>query len=157
MPVHFGELRCRSDWGGGIYPRTLTGNSNRVFAVNPDFGFHHVAGERRYMLKELWAAIQCGRNHGKANKYKERGNLEKAVKHFEQALPYAERTGNSGTVAFEMECIAITYQEMKKSSEAKKYAESSLKIYRALAEGSKDDFFAGAASRVEQLLGEIGA
>lgn len=109
------------------------------------------------MLKALWAAMQCGRHHGKANKYKERGDLEKAIMHFEQALPYAERTGNSGTVAFEMECIAITYQEMKKPTEAKKYAESSLRIYRTLAEGSKDDFFMGAASRVEQLIGEIGA
>ncbi|NVN91359.1 MAG: tetratricopeptide repeat protein [Desulfuromonadales bacterium] len=109
------------------------------------------------MLKALWAAMQCGRHHGKANKYKVRGDLEKAVMHFEQALPYAERTGNSGTVAFGKECIAITYQEMKKSSEAKKYAESSLKIYRALAQGSSDDFFAEAASRVEQLLGKIGA
>jgi tetratricopeptide (TPR) repeat protein len=109
------------------------------------------------MLKALWAAIQCGRHHGKANKYRERGDLEKAVMHFEQALPYAERTCNAGTVAFEMECIAITYQEMKKSSDAKKYAESSLKIYRTLAEGSKDDFFAEAVSRVEKLLGEIRA
>jgi tetratricopeptide (TPR) repeat protein len=108
------------------------------------------------MLKEFWAAIQCGRHQGKANKLKQRGELEKAITHFEQALTYAERTGNRGTVAFEMECIAITYQEMKKLSEAKKYAESSLRIYRTLAEGSKDDFFAGAASRVEQLLGEIG-
>lgn len=109
------------------------------------------------MLKKFWAAMQCGRHHGKANMFKERGELEKAITHFEQALPYAERTGNRGTVAFEMECIAITYHEMKKSSEAKKYAESSLKIYRTLAEGSKDDFFAGAVSRVEQLLGEIRA
>jgi tetratricopeptide (TPR) repeat protein len=109
------------------------------------------------MLKAFWAAMQCGRHHGKANKFKKQGNLEKAIMHFEQALPYAERTGNRGTVAFEMECIAITYQEMMKSSEAEKYAESSLNIYRALAEGSNDNFFAGAASRVEQLLREIGA
>jgi len=109
------------------------------------------------MLKAFWAAMQCGRHHGKANKFKEQGDLEKAIMHFEQALPYAERTGNRGTVAFEMECIASTYQEMKKTSEAKKYAECSLKIYRTLAEGNKDGFFARAASRVEQLIGEIGA
>ena len=108
------------------------------------------------MLKEFWAAIQCGRHHGKANKFKERGEREKAVTHFEQALSYAERTCNRGTVAFEMECIAITYQEMKKPSEAKKYAESSLKISRTLTEGSKDVFFAGAASRVEQLIDKVG-
>lgn len=60
------------------------------------------------MLKEFWAAMQCGRHHGKANKFRDRGELEKAIIHFEQALPYAEITGNKGTVAFEMECIAIT-------------------------------------------------
>lgn len=109
------------------------------------------------MLKGLWAAIQCGRHHGKAYKYNERGNLEKAVMHFKQALRYAERTGNDGTVAFEMECIAIAYHEMNNSSESKKYAESSLSLYRALAEVSKDDLFVEAASRVEQLIGEIGA
>jgi hypothetical protein len=53
------------------------------------------------MLKELWAAMQCGRHHGKANKFRDRGELEKAVFHFEQALPHAERTGNKGTIAFE--------------------------------------------------------
>ena len=109
------------------------------------------------MLKAFWAAMQCGRHHGKANKFKEQGDLEKAIMHFEQALPYAERTRNNGTVAFEMECIAITYQETKKPSEAKKYAESSLRIYRTLAEDSKDNFFAEAASRVEQLLDKNGA
>jgi len=109
------------------------------------------------MLKAMWAAIQCGRHHGKANKFKERGELEKAVMHFEQALPYAERNGNRGTIAFEMECIAITYHEMKKPSEAKEYAERSLSIYRTLTEGNKDDFFAEAAYRVEQLIDEIGA
>lgn len=109
------------------------------------------------MLKEFWAAMQCGRHHGKADKFKERGELLKAITHFEQALPYAELTGNKGTVAFEMECIAITYQEMKKRTEAMKYAERSLSIYRTLAEGDEDDFFAGAASRVEQLIEEIGA
>ena len=109
------------------------------------------------MLKEFWAAMQCGRHHGKANKFKDRGELEKAITHFEQALSYAEITGNNGTVAFEMECIAITFQEMKKRTEAKKYAERSLSIYRTLAEGGKDEYFAGAASRVEQLIEKIGA
>lgn len=109
------------------------------------------------MLKGFWAAMQCGRHHGKANKFKDRGELEKAVTHFEQALSYAEITGNKGAVAFEMECIAITYQEMKKRTEAKKYAERSLSIYRTIAEGGKDDFFAGAASRVEKLIEMTGA
>jgi tetratricopeptide (TPR) repeat protein len=104
------------------------------------------------MLKTFLAAIQCGLHHGKGNRYKDRGNLDKAVMHFKQALPYAERTGNLGTVAFEMECIAITYLEMKNSSEAKEYAGSSLKLYRNLAEQGKDDVFAKGVSRMEQLL-----
>jgi len=109
------------------------------------------------MLKALWAAIQCGRHHGKANKYKERGDLEKAVMHFKQALPYAERTGNVATVAFEMECIAITCREIGHLPEAKEYAEYSLKGYRNIAEQTEDDFFAEAASRVKQLLSEMRA
>lgn len=36
------------------------------------------------MLKEFWAAMQCGRHHGKANKFKDLGELEKAITHFEQ-------------------------------------------------------------------------
>ena len=107
------------------------------------------------MLKALWAAIQCGRHHGKGNKYKERGDLENAVMHFKQALPYAERTGNLGTVAFEMECSAITYLEMKSPLEAKEYAESSLKLYRILTEQGKDDIFSEAVSRMEQIFSEI--
>lgn len=109
------------------------------------------------MVKEFWAAILCGRHHGKANKFRDRGELEKAVFHFEQALHHAERTGNKGTVAFEMECIAITYQELKKLPEARKYAERSLNIYRTLADGEKDEFFAGAANRVEELIEKISA
>jgi tetratricopeptide (TPR) repeat protein len=109
------------------------------------------------MLKAFWAAIQCGRHHGKGLKYRRRGELEKAVMHFKQALPNAERTGNFGTVAFEMECIAITYLEMKSPSEAKEYAESSLKLYRSLAEQGKDDVFTEAVLRMEQTLSEIEA
>jgi uncharacterized protein (DUF2225 family) len=109
------------------------------------------------MLKAMWAAMQCGRHHGKANKFKDKGELGKAITHFELALSYAEITDNKGTVAFEMECIAITYQEMKKLPEAKRYAEKSLSIYRTLAEGDRDKFFAGAASRVERLIEKIGA
>lgn len=105
------------------------------------------------MLKALWAAIQCGRHHGKGHKYTKRGDLEKAVMYFKKALLYAERTGNLGTIAFEMECIAITYLEMKRQSEAKEYAESSLKIYRSLAD--QGDIFAEAVSRMEQTLSEI--
>ena len=107
------------------------------------------------MLKAMWAAIQCGRHHGKANKFKERGELEKAVMHFEQALPYAERNGNRGTIAFEMECIAITYLEMKSPTKAKEYAQNSLKLYRSLAEQGTDEVFTEAVSRMEQALSEI--
>ena len=107
------------------------------------------------MLKALWAAIQCGRHHGKGNKYKERGDLRKAVMHFQQALPYAKRTGNLGTVAFEMECIAITYLEMKSPTKAKEYAQNSLKLYRSLAEQGTDEVFTEAVSRMEQALSEI--
>lgn len=107
------------------------------------------------MLKALWAAIQCGRHHGIANGYKERGHLEKAVMHFKQALPYAERTGNAAAVAIQMECIALTYLEMKNPSEGKRYAESSLNLYKALAEQSKDELLIEAVSRVEQALSEM--
>ena len=104
------------------------------------------------MLKAFWAAIQCGRHHGKGNKFKERGNLEKALMHFKLALPYAEETGNLGTVAFQMECIAVTYLEMKNPTAAKEYAENCLKLYRSLVEASRADIFAEAVLRVEQML-----
>lgn len=107
------------------------------------------------MLKALWASIQCGLHHGKGNKFKDRGDLEKALMHFREALSYAEKTGNTGTVAFEMECIAITYQELKQSSEAMNYAERSLNLYRTLADQFQEDFFTEAASRMEQLVNEI--
>lgn len=108
------------------------------------------------MLKTFWAAIQCGRLHGKGHRCRERGDLEKAVMHFKQALPYAEKTGNLGTVAFEMECIAITFLEMRNASEAKECAEISLKLYRSLSEQGMDDVFAKGVSRMEQALREIG-
>lgn len=47
VPVHLGELRYRSDRRVSIYPRTFTGDSNRVFADNLDFRFDHIARERR--------------------------------------------------------------------------------------------------------------
>src|SRR5690242_19399924 len=107
------------------------------------------------MLKAFWATIQCGRHHGKGLKYRRRGDLENAVTHFKQALPNAERTGNDATVAFEMECIAITYLEMNKLLDAKKYAESSLAYYRTLSALSKDDLFTKAVSRLEKMLSKI--
>jgi hypothetical protein len=107
------------------------------------------------MLKALWASIQCGRHHGKGNKFKDDGDLQKAIVHFLAALPYAEKTGNKGTVAFEMECIAITYQLLRQPSDAMKYAEKSLNLYRTLAAQFDKDFFAEAALRVEQLMSEI--
>lgn len=107
------------------------------------------------MLKTLWAAIQCGRFHGKGHRCRKRGDLGKAVMHFKQALPYAEKTGNLGTMAFELECIAITCLEMRNTQEAKEYAESSLKLYRSLAEQGTDDVFAKGVSRMEQALREI--
>jgi len=102
-----------------------------------------------------WASIQCGRHHGKGNKLKNQGNNEKAIIHFNEALLYAEKTGNKGTVAFENECIAITLLELKNPVEAKKYAERSLNLYRTLAGQNDDEFFAEAVSRVEKLVSEM--
>jgi len=105
--------------------------------------------------KTLWAGIQCGRHHGKGNKLKNQGNNERAIIHFKEALLYAEKTGNKGTVAFENECIAISLLELKNPVEAKKYAERSLELYRILAGQNEDEFFAVAVSRVEKLVSEM--
>lgn len=105
--------------------------------------------------KTPWAGIQCGRHHGKGNKLKNQGNNERAIIHFKEALLYAEKTGNKGTVAFENECIAITLLELKNPVEAKIYAERSLELYRTLVGQNEDDFFAEAVSRVEKLVSEM--
>lgn len=104
--------------------------------------------------KTIWAGLQCGRHHGKGNKFKNKGNYDKAIIHFKKALLHAENTGNKGTLAFENECVAITFLEMKKPVEAKKYAERSLELYRGLAGQDEDKFFAEAVSRVEKLLNQ---
>lgn len=105
--------------------------------------------------KTIWAILQCGRHHGKGDKFKKNGNYDRAIVHFKEALFYAEKTGNKGTVAFENECVAITFLEMRKPAEAKKYADHSLELYRILASEDHDEFFADAVSRVEKLLTEI--
>lgn len=104
------------------------------------------------MLQTLWSGMQCGKHHGRGIKARDKCQHDDALKHFKAGLKCAELTGNEGTIAFEMECIARTYEDLGKVSEAKEFAEKCLALYNKLLSADKEDCISARVSGVQDLL-----
>ncbi len=96
--------------------------------------------------------MQCGKHHGRGIKARDKGQHDIALEHFKAGLKYAELTGNEGTIAFELESIARTYEDLGKLSEAKELAEKCLALYNNLLTADKEDCISARVSDVKDLL-----
>lgn len=106
-------------------------------------------------MRLLLAHIKSGWHHGKGVKYSKKRNYELSLKHYLKALDYARKTDNLGSIANELECVAINYYRLKDYDRAKLYANECLNIYKQLSEKDDSGFFDKCVDRVKELLSNI--
>jgi len=98
-------------------------------------------------IKEIYHSMISGWHEGKGHQNTRKGNLEKALEHYDHALKYSD---NDDGVAIIIECIARTYARLNNFDEALKQAEESLELLSSVENTAP--VFDESIKRVKQLI-----
>ncbi len=103
-------------------------------------------------MKRLISEIRSSWHHGKGEKYSRKGQQEKALQHFLEALNQAQKTDNEGSIAVELESIGVTYLRLGKYAFAKRYLFQALKVFSELSNREDNSYFSSRVEEIRKLL-----